>query len=188
MRASPRGAGARGLHCICAFVAHAFRKRAKGEKSQVGKVSADGTEATAAGTGDPGSGWSCRQLWATCRVGLACTSLPASLSWSAPHCGSYRQTTEFPPVFEVQVQPPGVCGVCPHPTPTLPASPPPPGCGPGAQGSRKEAEQAGPVSLPGQGRARTTAEKAVGAQGLSKRAAGRRCHLDRNLVGLPLPR
>ena len=121
-------------------------------------------------------------------VGLACTSLPASLSWSAPHCGSYRQTTEFPPVFEVQVQPPGVCGVCPHPTPTLPASPPPPGCGPGAQGSRKEAEQAGPVSLPGQGRARTTAEKAVGAQGLSKRAAGRRCHQDRNLVGLPLPR
>lgn len=59
-------------------------------------------------------------------VGLACTSLPASLSWSAPHCGSYRQTTEFPPVFEVQVQPPGVCGVCPHPTLTLPASPPTP--------------------------------------------------------------
>lgn len=138
----------------------------------------------------PGTGLLPQAPWATCWGGTCHIAPPASPApGPAPTDGP-----GFLPAFEVQVQLSGVCGVCRGrsslPTSTWPHSSPvclPTGCGPRARGSRKEAEQAGPVPLPEQGRARTTAEQAAGP-GTGQAGCWQACHLDRILLGCPLSR
>ena len=130
-----------------------------------------------AGVGALVLGWSCRRPWPPAGwdlpvLPLAARPLPP-LARCSPQWLLHTDRRGFLPAFEVQVHLSGACAVCRGPWPAcrLPAStwprpallaaptpvcccPPPRGCGPRAGGSRKEAEQAGPVPLPGQGRAR----------------------------------
>lgn len=110
-------------------------------------VTRGATEACTAFVPLPWVGWAEARGGAPA-VGAACPALPAPPS--CPHCAPAHRPLSPPPALKSgpggrRVQRPPAC-------PAGSAALPGPGRGPGAQGCRKEAEQAGLVSLPGRGR------------------------------------
>lgn len=125
---------------------------------------------------------------ATCWAGPACMAPPVCL----PHWPHSADPPGFLPAFEVRVQLRCVWCVQGPPQPTHSTWPHSPllcashGVWAQSLGSRKEAEQVGPVSLPGQGRARTTAERAVGP-GTGHTGCWQASPLDRSLLDILCP-
>lgn len=122
--------------------------------------------------------------WATGQVGAPCPAPARTPPAAAPEDGP----VSFPSCFCGRsparrcVQRPGARSCLPGPSsPThhRPRGPPQP---------RKEAEQAGPVPLPGQGSTRTAVAQAVGlGPGAERTGCGRSPHLGRSLLHLPSP-